>query len=237
MAILQGGYVGAKACTSGPTAGAKNLMSWYLRDYKAKGGTNLGIYNCRTVRGGTTTSLHGEGRAADLGTPTSNNWSWAVADTLRLHSAELGIQCIIHNRKIWSSSRANEGWRAYTGVAAHFDHLHVELTPDSSRTLTLAKIDAVLRPAVIKPVVVPTSNGAKAGDGILQRGDKGASVKQLQQVLRAWYPKDLAYLDIDSDFGAETESAVRFFQTKARLSVDGIAGPATLKALNLAGLR
>jgi Putative peptidoglycan binding domain len=235
MAVLTGGYVGAKSCTSGPTVGAKNLMSWYLRDYGPKGGKNLGIYNCRTVRGGTTTSLHGEGRAADLGTPTSNTWSWAVAELLRAHSAELGIQCVIHNRKIWSASAA--GWRAYTGVAAHFDHLHVELTwAAANGGLTVAKIDSVLRPAPV--IVVPASNGgARAGDGILERGDKGESVTQLQRVLRAWYPKDLAYLDVDGDFGAETETAVRYAQTKLRLTADGVAGPATLKAPNLSGLR
>jgi hypothetical protein len=237
MAILQGGYVGAKSCTGGPTPGARNLMSWWLRDYGPKGGTNLGIYNCRPVRGGVVTSLHGEGRAVDLGTPTSNSWSFAAMDKLRLHSAELGIQCIIHNRKIWSSSRANEGWRPYTGVAAHFDHGHAELTPEAARTLTLAKIDAVLRPTIIKPAVVPSSNGARAGDGVLQRGDRGDSVTKLQRVLKAWYPKDLSYLVVDGDFGGKTEDAVRYAQTKHRLSVDGIAGPATLKALNLAGLR
>lgn len=230
MAILQGGYVGAKTCTGGPTVGARNLMSWWLRDYKAKGGTNLGIYNCRPVRGGVVTSLHGEGRAADLGTPTSNSWSFAVMDKLRLHSAELGVQCIIHNRKIWSSSRANEGWRPYTGVAAHFDHAHVELTPGAAQTLTLARIDAVLRPA---PMPAPVLNG----DGVLERGDKGDSVRKLQRVLKAWYPKDLSWLVVDGDFGGKTEDAVRFAQTKFRLTVDGIAGPATLKALNLTGLR
>lgn len=230
MAILQGGYVGAKACTGGPTPGAKNLMSWWLRDYGPKGGTNLGIYNCRPVRGGVVTSLHGEGRAVDAGTPTTNSWSFAAMEKLRLHSQELGVQCIIHNRKIWSSSRSNEGWRPYTGVAAHFDHGHIELTPDAAKTLTLARIDAVLRPAVTPQVVLN-------GDGILQRGEKGESVRKLQQVLKAWYPKDLAYLVVDGDFGGKTEDAVRYAQTKFRLAVDGVAGPATLKALNLTGLR
>jgi hypothetical protein len=231
MAVFTGSYVGAKSCTSGPTVGAKNLVSWYLRDYKPRGGTNLGIFNCRPVRGGTITSLHGEGRAADLGTPTSNNWSWGVAELLRSHSAELGLQCLIHQRKIWSPT-GGTGWRPYSGVAAHFDHIHAELTwAAANGGLTVAKIDGALNGAG------GSAGGARAGDGVLERGDTGASVKQLQQVLRAWYPKDLAYLDIDGDFGAETETAVRFFQTKAKLSVDGIAGPATLKALNLAGLR
>jgi hypothetical protein len=228
MAILTSGYVGAKACTSGPTPGAKNLMSWWLRDYAPRGGTNLGIFNCRPVRGGVVTSLHGEGRAADLGTPTSNTWSFAAMDKLRLHSRELGIQCIIHNRKIWSASGGPD-WRPYKGVAPHFDHGHVELTPEAARTLTLAKIDSVLSP--------PVAIKGKAGDGILERGDRGPAVEQLQRVLRAWYPRDLTWLVVDGDFGQRTEDAVRYAQAKHRLAVDGVAGPATLKALNLAGLR
>jgi hypothetical protein len=231
MAIFTGSYVGAKSCTSGPTVGAKNLMSWYLRENKARGGTNLGIFNCRPVRGGTITSLHGEGRAADLGTPTSNTWSWGVAELLRTHSAELGIQCLIHQRKIWSPG-GGTGWVPYKGVAAHFDHIHAELTwAAANGGLTVAKIDAVLNGGGV------SVGGARAGDGILERGDTGESVKQLQRVLKAWYPKDLAYLAVDGDFGEKTETAVRYAQTKFKLTADGVAGPATLKALNLAGLR
>lgn len=132
MTILVAPYVGAKTCTDGPTVGNKNLTAWFLAAFVDKGATNLGIYNCRTVRGGTTTSVHGEGRASDLGTPTDDQvWSWELAEFLRLNSAELGIQLIIHNhpdgrRLIWSCSTGPD-WRPYTGVD-HNNHLHVELT-------------------------------------------------------------------------------------------------------------
>ncbi|HVK26439.1 MAG TPA: hypothetical protein VM677_34245 [Actinokineospora sp.] len=45
------------------------LMAWFLGAYAARGGKNLGIYNCRNVAGSSTSSPHGEGRAADLGVP------------------------------------------------------------------------------------------------------------------------------------------------------------------------
>ena len=64
MTRQRGGYVGAKRCTGGPQPGAWGQMDWFLTNYREKGGVNSGIYNCRAVRGGRTTSLHGEGRAA-----------------------------------------------------------------------------------------------------------------------------------------------------------------------------
>ena len=56
MARLRGGYRGAKACTAGPQPGAWGQMDWYLTNYSDKGGVNSGIYNCRSVRGGSTRS-------------------------------------------------------------------------------------------------------------------------------------------------------------------------------------
>lgn len=236
MTVLQGGYVGAKSCTGGPQVGNKTLTAFHLEVNGGRGGTNLGIYNCRAVRGGTTTSLHGEGRASDLGTPTSNTWSWGFAEFLRLYSAELGIQCIIHNRKIWSSS-GGLGWRAYSGVAAHFDHLHVELTWAAARGgLTLARLRELYARHIGQGASQPDS-GARAGDGVLERGDKGDAVGVLQRVMKRWYPSALGYVDVDEDFGPDTERAVRYVQDRLGLKVDGVAGPQTLGKLGLAYLR
>lgn len=138
MAIYKG-YVGAKTCTSGPTTGAQGIMAWFLAKYADDGGLNAGIYNCRTIRGGKTTSLHGEGRAADLAIrPYRAGYGTALADLLRLHSKELGIQCIIWNRKIWSGYYTE--WRKYTGVNPHVDHLHVEL---SWKSASMSKNDMI----------------------------------------------------------------------------------------------
>lgn len=58
----------------------------------------------------------------------------------------------------------------------------------------------------------------------LKKGSKGADVKTLQQALN----KAGGYgLNVDGDFGAKTEAAVRDFQKKNGLSVDGIVGAKT----------
>lgn len=168
MAIQSGGYQGARSCTSGPQPGAWGYMDWFLNAYADDGAVNSGIYNCRSVRGGSTTSLHGEGRACDFGIrPYSASYGTRLADFLKDHSKELGIQCVIWNRRIWSSSYPNAGWRKYSGVNPHVDHLHVELmwwaanqTRDDARELinSIARGDTTPAPAPA-PKPDPTPEG------------------------------------------------------------------------------
>jgi hypothetical protein len=121
-------------------------MAWFLGAYAGQGGKNLGIFNCRQVRGSTrTTSLHGEGRACDFGiNPHGAAYGTLLAEKLRLHSAELGIQCLIWNRRIWSGSYPDAGWRAYTGTNPHVDHIHLELSRAAARSLTPEHVHRVL---------------------------------------------------------------------------------------------
>lgn len=66
----------------------------------------------------------------------------------------------------------------------------------------------------------------------LYKGSKGAEVKALQKVLNAWYP-GLTPLDEDGIYGGGTEGRVRYYQRKAGLKQDGVAGKDTLKGLGL----
>lgn len=64
--------------------------------------------------------------------------------------------------------------------------------------------------------------------GYLQSGDKGDKVKELQTLLN----KEGYKLDVDGIFGSGTEVAVRDFQSKNKLTVDGLAGESTFEKLN-----
>jgi N-acetylmuramoyl-L-alanine amidase len=65
---------------------------------------------------------------------------------------------------------------------------------------------------------------ALAQGASLRRGDRGNTVREIQQRLKDWgYYKGA----VDGIFGAQTESAVKSFQRKHALVVDGIVGPAT----------
>ncbi len=65
-------------------------------------------------------------------------------------------------------------------------------------------------------------------DTILRRGDRKSSVLYLQRLLLSYlYP----ITNLDGIFGAETERAVRSFQSENGLSVDGIVGRNTWRTL------
>jgi N-acetylmuramoyl-L-alanine amidase len=63
-----------------------------------------------------------------------------------------------------------------------------------------------------------------------QRGSTGGTVRQIQTKLKTW-----GYYtgSVDGVYGSATEKAVRAFQQKNGLTVDGKAGPQTLKAMGI----
>lgn len=67
----------------------------------------------------------------------------------------------------------------------------------------------------------------------LRRGDKGEEVKELQkELISLGYP--LPKYGADGDFGKETETAVKAFQTDNGLKADGVVGEKTYAALGKA---
>lgn len=72
---------------------------------------------------------------------------------------------------------------------------------------------------------------AQSADAALyKRGSSGATVTQIQTRLKSW-----GYYSgsVDGIYGSATESAVKYFQRKNGLSVDGQAGDKTLAALGI----
>lgn len=67
----------------------------------------------------------------------------------------------------------------------------------------------------------------------LSRGDTGDWVLKLQKKLLADNPNSLPSYGADGSFGSETENAVRKYQAKFGLAIDGIAGSETLGHMGL----
>lgn len=70
---------------------------------------------------------HAQGIAVDI--MTSGDRGWQVAEFVRAHYAELGVNYIIYSQHIWSVERSSEGWRGMedrgSTTANHYDHVHV----------------------------------------------------------------------------------------------------------------
>lgn len=110
----------------GERPGVRAFLNVMLFLFKARGMSNVGIYNRRKVRGGGSWSLHSVGRAVDLGIPTNNK---ALGDEIVMRiiraATKLGVGEVIWYRKRWT---AEKGWQSYHGVDPHTGHIHVGFT-------------------------------------------------------------------------------------------------------------
>lgn len=163
-------WQGADHCTGAATPGAKALMKFLVG--AVPHAANMGIYNCRNVRGGSTTSCHGEGRADDVGMPMvggkGSPQGHALVQVLRPIASELGIQCIIYDRTIWSAKSPGKNGRPYTGADPHYTHIHIELTRAAGQKINLATVKHVLAGPIggllgkPTPATIPTVSLAAA---------------------------------------------------------------------------
>ena len=94
-----------------------------------------------------------------------------------------------------------------------------------NRRALLAALAAVFAVNIL--LICAAQAGALAA---YKRGSTGSAVEKIQQKLSDW-----GYYsgDVDGIYGSRTESAVRTFQQKNGLTVDGIVGNETLAALGL----
>lgn len=86
---------------------------------------------------------------------------------------------------------------------------------------------ALILIAIIVFIVLFEKNTVEA---LSKYGSRGNEVTQIQTKLKRW-----GYYNgnVDGIYGTQTLNAVKYFQRKNGLTVDGIAGPATLKAMGI----
>lgn len=128
-----------------------------------------------------------------------------------------------------------------TGTAhdpTHWDYSQI-LQPVRRQAVELASGRAVdllgyLAPRVPAPFldayrVAPPAPDAPERLPALARGDRGPAVARLQRALDDAGASPAVV--VDGDFGAETDAAVRAFQARRGLAVDGVVGAGTWSAL------
>ena len=136
-----------------------------------------------------------------------------------ISSRDPRIRYVISRGKIASSTVSPWVWRRYEGDP-HNGHCHLSVVDgacgDDPRPWTLRAGSAVPPPAAC-----PTF------PGVVRNGSKGSGVFQVQARLhaRGWS------VAVDGAFGPATDKAVRAFQDDKNLTVDGVVGPDTWRAL------
>ena len=90
-----------------------------------------------------------------------------------------------------------------------------------------ATVVAIISIAVVILITIFQDNSVEA---LSKYGSRGSEVTQIQTKLKRW-----GYYNgnIDGIYGTQTVNAVKYFQRKNGLTQDGIAGPATLKAMGI----
>jgi hypothetical protein len=225
-------HVPAGVCARGPQSGAVALMK-YLIDERKDGARNWGIYNCRLIGGLSIRSVHGEGRALDIGFTGLSNPAGTrlVRDLLSKDTVgKLGVQLIIWNRLNYSA-RHPTGTR-HLGQHPHLDHVHLELSWPAARGLTVAIARAAFGGTPPTPAVSGRPNATFVVNawraGLEGRWINPGSVKAVQQRLATKGHVTTP----DGKYGKNTTARVLDYQRRfSALSNDGIAGQQTITHL------
>lgn len=96
-----------------------------------------GCFNRRLIAGSTTRSVHGDGRALDIGigwqpTERQRDALNELAAVVTGCCYDLGVQRMLWNGHAW---RADRGWRPSTTMGGpHLDHMHLEQTMQAAWT-------------------------------------------------------------------------------------------------------
>lgn len=159
--------------------------------------------------------------ACDISHDPANGVDAGVFANLLVASRDPRIKYIIWNRQIVSSETSPWQWRRYTGSNPHNKHVHISVK--SSKALYDDDRPWAM-PGGVDPVKFSASAPPPARSTIML-GSNGSDVRELQRLL------GFSEREQDGMFGPRTDTALRAFQGKRKLVIDGKAGPYTWAAL------
>ena len=208
-----------------------NLISWDRAALSLKGSyaTRTGAETNHAGRANIQWSI--VGYAGDMGNLGKGDLRWLAEEfiepMLRLnkipnvYSKTYGPQDNIVLASVNSPIRMSDTqWLNYSGVTWHqtvpgqdhwdagkIDWAGLYAYVNNERPISLPERD--------KPVTIPGMNS------VLQFGDRGQEVTELQQLIKGFFPKIGEHLVVDGHFNKQTRSAVRAAQRKLKVTVDG----------------
>jgi len=225
-------YTGYDKTASGKRAGFEMLID-LLEDHF--GLWNNGTFNVRNKRGKGSMSVHATGRAGDLswrGAPYRGTGNYDDAremmDWLVENADILDVEAVFDYYpepygRGWKCDR--DEWKVYSdrvfSGSPGGDWVHIEIGNKYADNPSHYKevFEDLLGKAVATSKPDAKTDSVPAGKNPwFQRGSKGEGVKEVQRIVGA---------KPDGDFGPKTEAAVKAWQAKHDLYVDGIWGPSS----------
>lgn len=146
-------------------------------------------------------------------------------------------QPVVYGQPLGLQSGFGGGSPRRYGIHVHID-FNVSHLDQFKRYVADLDSGALPIPAMPQPSRGNSGNAeprheSRAAPAVLETGDRGAAVAQLQRALNR-FGATAALIPEDGDFGLRTRQAVEAFQRVQGLEVDGRAGPATADALERA---
>ncbi|MDR6843261.1 XVIPCD domain-containing protein [Pseudoxanthomonas sacheonensis] len=127
------------------------------------------------------------------------------------------------------------GGRGPDGANDYAQHVHYQLKDSTGKLKSPEDFwNKQQDVAVTNPASRATEPKTQAAsDGVIKHGEKGESIRQLQDTLNnfGYRDKDGRALREDGGFGDRTKEAVQAYQQAHGLKADGVVGPQTLEAL------
>lgn len=121
------------------------------------------------------------------------------------------------------------GWQPYGGMSpviwqySSSQALHGQRVDYNAYRGTLPQLESLVRTGKLPG----TPSGPVMPVSVLHAGSQGSDVRLLQEKLAGSHLEGVRGIAVDGVFGQQTETAVRNFQAREGLIVDGIVGPAT----------
>jgi hypothetical protein len=160
----------------------------------------------------------------------------AIAEAIRVRK-DPRVRYVIFGRRIflgpWSDGVQGHQadpwvWQPYNGTDPHTGHLHLSIGYDAHVENDTSDWFAAVHPSPApRPRPAPPTEDIVSQLPTVRRGDVGAPVRRVQALLVAAG----ASLPITGNFLEQTEKAVRAFQQRRKLGVDGVVGDDTWAGL------